>query len=52
MYFSLKDINEDLKMMLVERDDYYMQQDSLLVDIEDIIKWKKAFQVIKRGLKK
>ncbi len=28
--------NEDLKRLLVDRDDLYMKQDSLLVDIEDL----------------
>lgn len=36
---QLLDINEELKMMLVDRDDYYMQQDSLLVEVEDVIKY-------------
>ncbi len=35
---QIEDTNEELKLLLVDRDDYYMQQDSLLVDIEDIIK--------------
>ena len=40
LYFSiyLKEINEELKKMLIERDDLYMQQDSILVDIEDMTK--------------
>ena len=26
-------------MMLIDRDDYYMQQDAMLVEIEDITKY-------------
>ena len=37
-YFYYKDTNENLQVMLTERDDIYMQQDSYLVDIEDVSK--------------
>jgi hypothetical protein len=30
--------NEELKKILIERDDFYMKQDSVLVDIEDLIR--------------
>ena len=33
---SISEINEELKKMLIDRDDLYMQQDSLLVDVEDL----------------
>lgn len=33
---QIEKINEELKKLLIDRDDLYMQQDSLLVDIEDI----------------
>ena len=36
--FDSIEINEELKKMLIERDDLYMQQDSILVDIEDVTK--------------
>lgn len=35
---QIENINEDLKIMLIDRDDMYMQQDSYLVDIEDVSK--------------
>lgn len=34
------EINEDLKKLLIDRDDFYMQQDSILVDIEDVTKYE------------
>ena len=34
----LKEINEELKKMLIDRDDLYMQQDAILVDVEDFTK--------------
>ena len=37
-YLFKKETNEKLKDMLIDRDDFYMQQDALLVDIEDITK--------------
>ena len=37
-FFFSKETNEILKDMLIDRDDLYMQQDALLVDIEDITK--------------
>lgn len=33
---QIENINEKLKLMLIDRDDLYMQQDSFLVDIEDV----------------
>ena len=33
---SIAALNEELVMMLVERDDLHMEQDSMLVDIEDL----------------
>lgn len=35
---QIEKINEELKKILIERDDLYMQQDSILVDIEDATK--------------
>ena len=40
IYKLLLDINEDLKNLLIIRDDQYMTQDALLVDIEDVTKWE------------
>ncbi|CAF0779733.1 unnamed protein product [Brachionus calyciflorus] len=40
---QIEKINEDLKVLLIDRDDLYMQQDSILVDIEDITKRIKEY---------
>lgn len=37
-FLLYKEINEELKKILIERDDLYMQQDAILVDVEDITK--------------
>lgn len=35
---QIEKINEELKKMLIDRDDLYMQQDAILVDVEDFTK--------------
>ncbi|XP_064614842.1 uncharacterized protein LOC135479055 isoform X2 [Liolophura sinensis] len=36
LHSQIENLNEDLVRMLVERDDLHMEQDSMLVDIEDL----------------
>lgn len=36
---GLLELNSDLVKMLIQRDEAYMEQDSLLVDIEDLTKF-------------
>jgi hypothetical protein len=36
LFFDVAGLNEELVHLLIERDDLHMEQDSMLVDIEDL----------------
>lgn len=40
---QIKSLNEDLVHMLLDRDDLHMEQDSMLVDIEDLTRRAQDF---------
>lgn len=42
MHSQIESLNEDLVRLLLERDDLHMEQDSMLVDIEDLTKYLRA----------
>ncbi|MPC12169.1 Schwannomin-interacting protein 1 [Portunus trituberculatus] len=49
LHTQIESLNEDLVTFLMERDDLHMEQDSMLVDIEDLTKHIGAKELSLRG---
>ncbi|XP_071539118.1 uncharacterized protein Schip1 isoform X2 [Panulirus ornatus] len=49
LHTQIESLNEDLVTLLMERDDLHMEQDSMLVDIEDLTKHIGAKEMSLRG---